>query len=1529
MFLSISKCIPNTLVYTEFVAERQLELNIDESIEIKINNSVVSTRPITISANNVVRATLLSPENFSQHSFVQYSIDGNQLSFAVANKAVHSNKLTPKLIKNRWYNLAPKKHLITYKDLLAQSTFEFGYNSANYTQSKFTKLLDHGKNNFILRYEGLTEAKNTEDNDIWSVLFAGNNYVSVIESASLTPTENFTIEFNLRLLKLNTIQPLVNNATVYNNSYYNIFVNSNNQIVVELFNGTISNTIISSDQISNEWVNIAIVITNSTINLFINGNLQGTTQKTVLVNKSVTFIGHNSRSNTFLEGYMSSLRISSTNLYSVTYLPSFKNLNADNNTELLIFQDAAIEELDIHAIPDPISKSVYFYNKFGQLLDNILLPSEPVEVVKANTLGEQFYLASCKNKSTYKINLNSGIYSKMPPEVKYTSHMLDWLFELSFETDIPFKGNFIPYLKFQNEKRDVNNPNCLYFANGLYWIGGFKKIWLLDSNFNLVKTYNFSSLVIGIKSLGNKTVVVGKDGTVKVIDYVTDTITQIYSSQWLSPPVIANNKVYFCDSFTRKVISLDENLVLEEIFLENFCPSNITSFENILYVCGHDSNEVKSINILGEISTIIFPDKVTWVSVTSSSIIASHYLKDEVLLNHESNVSVIIPQTARIAGGTGIIGIQPIMVKSLFAPIFSPVSQQSDIKYWVDGIPSQQIVNGCYFGLSTQFQSAHTVQYPIVFGDSVLDIIIQSQENNFYPRSFEITAKKILDNKVEFSYIIPDYYEECYISIDYGKLYKNGNLYDGLTTFKPLDLLSIEIPFGVSLNNISSCLQIGKKQLYIPVNINNIPTIKTEFENFQMCEWKTTQLTIEYDGEYFASEHSQNYSLIDLFPWPSQITNLGGQFNEDAPLTNINSISGNPAIVSSLNGFLDIYFDLNSPRIVKGFSLLVGKDSTTITGISSIDSIVPLNFKIHASLDSIEWTEIQEFTNIVANWNQSYVTFNIANDTEYRYYRIENTSTQNEGVGFSNIKFHIWEKQFNISLNGVPINHGKISLKRNDVISVGLLSSSRFFDDTSFLLVGANKNYFVSVITSPVKTIQLIEFSTIIEPKLRTKYVSEKHLVYSTTNDTFTLKSKEDFSIVKNNDLPLYEISVTNGDEISIEKIFNHIFETKNTILLHNIDYLHSEQFYVPVAHVNFQHVQLDPFFNELVFYINTLNKFSLLQNSQSINLVQKAAADFNSTHLLYADRRTSLRYPASTFLYSPLISAKILHGKLASQYRFKSIKNAAINMTKTDPLESEFDVQPNSLISGRFASTNLIEEFLVSTRLLSIHFPTSFKVSNLTELFKQKIEFQISNIFNSIQSSVNFSNSALTEIIASYLNFNTSLLSELSTNQLHILEPQIFDIVAFNKTYQLTNIFDINNDVKEFRIASLNELNKFYLQHLFAGVNELYVHTLRVSDIPVFRYIKLIETEKLLISFIKVSLQDPMFISSEQIINGFFLTAEDALAEAARVRVTPAVAYKIPDTNFYSYRKIYDYIDACTLVPVGKMSAAWLIQGG
>jgi hypothetical protein len=401
------------------------------------------------------------------------------------------------------------------------------------------------------------------------------------------------------------------------------------------------------------------------------------------------------------------------------------------------FGQGTIDVSKLHIILSPIDNSVFFYSSQNVLVCKAILPAGPIEYQKLITTYPNSStivydaIILCNNKKLYRIRIDSNF--KGSQEFTPTVIPISSLAPLYFEQDLPNGTTFIDASRrrFNSSIFPVVTTLAVHGTN--IWLAGEGTLFLLTKDFILINKFIVvNEQILGMASIGNDVVITTKNNNAYYVSS-TGVVTLIYQAAALGTPASCNGIVYLPDSNNQQIILLtDSSGTYQTIATPNFLPSYAREFEGKIWVTGHDSIKVLSIEGNQIINTISFTDKVTLVSVLQNSIIATHFLKDVVTLDL-TGIKKIIPFTLdTLRGPISHIGTSPNVIKMLGQSSLIPICG-TDLTCWVNGVADTIANNGDFVGVSYKATVNGTFRTVFILGDSAFDVdVVVSSSASMY-----------------------------------------------------------------------------------------------------------------------------------------------------------------------------------------------------------------------------------------------------------------------------------------------------------------------------------------------------------------------------------------------------------------------------------------------------------------------------------------------------------------------------------------------------------------------------------------------------------------------------------------------------------------------------------------------------------------------------------------------------------------------------------------------------------------------------
>lgn len=115
MFPSLSSCVPNTNVSTQYQATYNHKLVVvDPLLTLYRNGILVTQQPVLVKTNDTMQVRFTTPAGYLAHRFHTYYIDGIAQYFAVVNQNNYNPVLKEADVKRKWYNYINFTQEITF-----------------------------------------------------------------------------------------------------------------------------------------------------------------------------------------------------------------------------------------------------------------------------------------------------------------------------------------------------------------------------------------------------------------------------------------------------------------------------------------------------------------------------------------------------------------------------------------------------------------------------------------------------------------------------------------------------------------------------------------------------------------------------------------------------------------------------------------------------------------------------------------------------------------------------------------------------------------------------------------------------------------------------------------------------------------------------------------------------------------------------------------------------------------------------------------------------------------------------------------------------------------------------------------------------------------------------------------------------------------------------------------------------------------------------------------------------------------------
>jgi len=485
---------------------------------------------------------------------------------------------------------------------------------------------------------------------------------------------------------------------------------------------------------------------------------------------------------------------------------TLRSANGDIKTLDLFYRFKQVN-FNLHFVMVPATKSVYFLTATGIVSATIILPEAPINYQILKNLNLALVVSDAGN--LYSID------------------------QLGIVTQLPSLPN--------------TTPICINYDGTRYvWAAGDGWVWKLDAtnNFAVVEAWSISGKVLGIASFVNASAAIVTTSLSKIY-LVTDSDAAelTNTSVGLGQPIYFNNKIYIPDSENSKLLVYNCTTAAFDspVDTPGFSPSYTFVSANKLYVCGNDSPDVFVFdNLMHVVTTILFEEKVTWISVVSNTIVASHWLKDYVITSADQLQRVVNLKFKHGYGPVTHIGSNVVTIKTLGDTVVYGYTSPG-ATFWINGTKSSsisirgvEILNGDNLNISYKSIFAGTVQVSCIIGDTAFDYQITTTAETFVPQYIDIPIGTTIDPIYSFTLEMPNNLEPVTMAIEYGTLYLNGAIYSGNQYVFANDVVTISIPIGRPQNfglGTLPIFTIGARQFAVPISSYPNPQSSVTVDN--------------------------------------------------------------------------------------------------------------------------------------------------------------------------------------------------------------------------------------------------------------------------------------------------------------------------------------------------------------------------------------------------------------------------------------------------------------------------------------------------------------------------------------------------------------------------------------------------------------------------------------------------------------------------------------------------------------------------
>lgn len=1213
--------------------------------------------------------------------------------------------------------------------------------------------------------------------------------------------------------------------------------------------------------------------------------------------------------------------------------------------------------INTYSVCDQQTRKVYFFTETGLLIESLEFSSAPVQCEAFN----QFYLVSCEDGSLYKVTLDKQGLSNTLARQPTPAINRDWIFELCFETDIPLQGTV---LKINQQKVLANSApgaKCISPTSQQVWIGGYKHVWLLDAQLQVIAEVELPDLVTGIQQLNGKAVAVTRSGLIYVLTAVGNTIEKqnVFSGGWLSNPCSVGNAVYVSNSEAGKILKFDSTTFnREEISIDNFSPSYLSTDGSNLYICGHDTSVIKVYDG-SNFTEIGFLDRVTFAQPKFGNLLVSHKLKSINVLDHSLMTEALINQPPKVRTTLTVAGAAPQKLE-LISGSDVTIQASPGITTWVNGRPSSNAANGDYISVSKEFDQVGLYSYYAVIGDSVLDFIFDVVDEPLVEnRDLQVLPRQA-SQSVQYDFILPANVET--VSVDYGKILKNFAIPDSLS-WKKGDVVSIII--DGALAGVVSTLSIGKQHFYLPI----VPAdIHTELQKGIGCGSNAVYTyTVEQAGDYFFPYTFDKLVEKEKSFLGNTFTSLGGPISPLYPIENLylndKDVYSNYTYVDVTQGQFDVYVDLVTPQILTAFLISprfgqVEIPNTRPPQYTTATKDAPITFNIQASNDTVTWEILGQFSPIESQWLldiNSATEFSFNNTNSYRYWRLQVTQDNGMAVSLTAWTCKGLSKESSLKINSIVAAPGVHTLTVGTNVEFNVGTSQFLFDERTLAITGPKSIIFTARTQSKPFLAEPIFLGHISDLVSRTTLETE--LTLQGLFQPVKFCSDESQKIYVNGSIATVPTQANNGDDIKIEKLVNGIFEDRasvyivqdSTVKVEFAYWTLSSQLPTSVGFYTDPVMMIDSFTTSAIQHKDLIGVGSTFAKPKSFGSYLTTKFNFGKLHpqtlaqfQKYNFEFTSFPFSSTqkfetTYAPSSFSTVDKLEWIFAEDRYYDALSIQFNRPDRQEYLVQHLDFNNPTLMAGKAVNTfnfNINhEDPIFSTdigfqEIVLISEQVILRPIQQFDAFKMETAYWNSSTFANGKMAINdqkYSVSYDTQIHPAYLEHKTESF-ENRRGEFSYKNSEKFNVerIADNPNIVLDFNFLIDQvDVITGELPYLFGPTPLHIKQGNQVIRNLEPTRVKQGN----QVIRNLEPTRINTGF-NVNLDSITDWLND--IDGSFITAEAASHAATQKGHLPFVVLYIPDTNLYTYRRLSVTSKICAPLPPGAIVAiSGLIQGG
>jgi len=497
--------------------------------------------------------------------------------------------------------------------------------------------------------------------------------------------------------------------------------------------------------------------------------------------------------------------------YSYTTAPAYSFRQSNGAiTVPVVYNNRGPITVNSHVVMNPVTKSVYFYDSITGIQTSVIAFSSP---------PIDYQILTSRNK------------------IVVLTYSGDW-----YEIDMVSVVTPLPALD--------STARCLGYddTTSTMWVGGATNCWAYTpgpaGGMSLLGTCAVTEQIVGIAPVPNLAtsavaVSANNNGFILSTAVPAAPLPSIPSTA-IGQPVAFGNYIYIPDSNNAQLLAYNYNTAMFEpaVGTTGYSPKYTLVRNGNLYVTNNDSPDVLVFDSAMHMTKLVFRDKVTLISVSGATAVASHFLNSRTTtLSVNGLLTRIVDVTFdNRSGPVTHIGSNTVKIKTVGYQIVTGYTAGSTV-LWVSGVKTDSagvrgydIIDGSTVNISYRVSTPGTSQVAAVIGDSAFDYQVTAFVETYYPRYIDFLIGDSNNPSYTQTLTMPNKMTPATMAIEYGDLKLNGIVYDGSTKVYANDVITITItlgnPYGYG-KGMLPIFSLGARQFAIPISADPVPVVTT------------------------------------------------------------------------------------------------------------------------------------------------------------------------------------------------------------------------------------------------------------------------------------------------------------------------------------------------------------------------------------------------------------------------------------------------------------------------------------------------------------------------------------------------------------------------------------------------------------------------------------------------------------------------------------------------------------------------------